>query len=90
MDKYLEKCNRKFVIATLDIPTQYLISQNEVVCFTTDIDRCTKYENRSIAKYIKKDFYISTGMYNLELVILPVFISYEIGIEDVNEEVTNN
>lgn len=81
-NKYLEKVIKKYVIATLDIPTQYLISQNETIMFTTEIDRCTKFLSRNTANYIVENFYSSTGMYSLELVVLPITISYEIIMED--------
>lgn len=87
MERYLEKSNKRYVIATLDNPTQYLISQNDNICFTTDISKCTKLMNRSLATYVRDDFYNKTKWHDYELVILPLVISYEIinEFEDVIE-----
>lgn len=75
--KFLEKKRRKYVIATLDTPTLYLISLNGQYCFTQDIERATKTMTRGISEYIKREFYYNTGV-NFDLVVIPLEITYEL------------
>ena len=76
--KYLEQIDKRYVIATLDYPTRYLISQNNKLCFTTSIARCTKYVSRDIAKFILEDFHTKVETLDTTLIILPLIISYEL------------
>ena len=76
--KYLEHTDKRYVIATLDYPTRYLISQNNKLYFTTSIARCTKYASRDIAKFILEDFHTQVETIGTELIILPLIISYEL------------
>lgn len=82
-EKYLEKKIRKYVIATLDIPTLYLKKtpgKNEYI-FLKDIEYCTKAVNKNIAEQIKDYYYQDTFTNNnfpIDLVVVPLDISYEI------------
>lgn len=82
--KYLEQIDKRYVIATLDYPTRYLISQNNKLCFTTSIARCTKYASRDIAKFILEDFHTQVETIGTELIIIPLIISYELVDESDN------
>lgn len=82
MNKYLESTLCRYVIATLDSPTTYLIFRDENITFTRQISRATKTAGRNTANTIKNEFYAYTGRTDIELVVLPIKISYEI----VNEE----
>lgn len=78
MKNHLENVLDRFVIATLETPTRYLIFKDNNITFTNNIARCTKTVGRTIARTIRDEFYAYTGMTDIELVILPVKISYEI------------
>lgn len=78
MNNYLESTLCRYVIATLDNPTTYLIFKDENITFTKQISRATKTAGRNTANAIKNEFYAYTGRTDIELVILPVKISYEI------------
>lgn len=78
MDNYLESAIDRYVIATLDNPTAYLIFKDENITFTRQISRATKTAGRITANTIKNEFYAYTGRTDIELVVLPIRISYEI------------
>ena len=78
MKNHLENVLDRFVIATLETPTRYLIFKDNNITFTNNIARCTKTVSRTIARTIRDEFYAYTGMTDIELVILPIKISYEI------------
>ena len=78
MKNHLENILDRFVIATLETPTRYLIFKDNNITFTNNIARCTKSASRNTARTIREEFYAYTGMTDIELVILPVRISYEI------------
>ena len=82
MNNYLESTLDRYVIATLDNPTAYLIFKDENITFTKQISRATKAAGRNTAIAIKNEFYAYTGRTDIELVVLPIKISYEI----INEE----
>lgn len=82
MDNYLESTLCRYVIATLDNPTSYLIFKDENISFTKQISRATKTAGRNTANAIKSEFYAYTGMTDIELVVLPIRISYEIVKEE--------
>ena len=82
MDNYLESVLGRYVIATLNNPTTYLVFKDGNISFTKQISRATKTASKTTANSIKKEFYAYTGRTDIDLVILPVKISYEI----VNEE----
>ena len=78
MNNYLESTLDRYVIATLDFPTTYLIFKDENITFTGQISRATKTAGRNTANAIKNEFYAYTGRTDIELVVLPIKISYEI------------
>ena len=78
MDNYLESAIDRYVIATLDNPTAYLVFKDENITFTRQISRATKTAGRITANTIKNEFYAYTGRTDIELVVLPIRISYEI------------
>ena len=78
MNNYLESTLDRYVIATLDTPTNYLIFKDENITFTRQISRATKTVGRVTANTIKNEFYAYTGRTDIELVVLPVRISYEL------------
>lgn len=78
MENYLENVLNRFVIATLETPTKYLVFKDNNITFTKHITKSTKSVSRSTARAIRDEFYAYTGMTDIELVILPIKISYEI------------
>ena len=76
MVKHLEKQVIKYVIATLDTPTEYLITREGKNSLTDNIIRATK----TISKNVAKD--IANGI-NMDLVVIPVEISYSLIDETV-------
>ena len=78
MKNYLEKTLNRYVIATLETPTRYLVFKDNNITFTKHIAKSTKSASKNTARTIKDEFYAYTGMTDIELVILPVKISYEI------------
>ena len=78
MDSYLESVLGRYVIATLSSPTTYLIFKDDNITFTKQISRATKTAGRTTANTIKNEFYAYTGRTDVDLVVLPVKISYEI------------
>lgn len=78
MKDYLESTLYRYVVATLDNPTTYLIFKDENIKFTNQISRATKTVGRTTANSIRNEFYAYTGRTDIELVILPIKISYEI------------
>ena len=86
MNKYLESTLERYVIATLENPTTYLIFKDENITFTRQISRATKTAGRNTANAIKNEFYAYTGRTDIELVVLPIKISYEIVKEENKTE----
>ena len=86
MDNYLESTLCRYVIATLDNPTTYLIFKDENITFTRQISRATKTAGKTTANTIKNEFYAYTGRTDIELVVLPIRISYEIIKEESDIE----
>lgn len=84
MNDYLESTLYRYVIATLDSPTNYLVFKDENITFTKQISRATKTAGKTTANTIKNEFYAYTGRTDIELVILPIRISYEI-VKEENE-----
>ena len=78
MENFLECVLNRCVIATLDNPTRYLIFKDNNITFTNNISRATKTIGKTTAQAIKDDFYRYTGMTDVELVIVPIKISYEL------------
>lgn len=78
--KYIEKVTKKYVIATLDQPTLYLkktLAKNEY-SFVEDIELATKTVSENVMKQILKYFYYDTNLTDLELVVIPITITYAI------------
>lgn len=84
MNNYLESVLDRYVVATLDNPTAYLIFKDDNITFTKQISRATKTAGRNTANTIKNEFYAYTGRTDIELVVLPIRISYEI-LKEENE-----
>lgn len=82
MDNYLEGTLERYVIATLDSPTTYLIFKDDNITFTRQLYRATKTAGRNTANTIKNEFYAYTGRTDIDLVVLPIRITYEIINED--------
>lgn len=82
MEKFLENVLYRYVVATLDNPTQYLVFKDNNISFTKHISKATKTAGKKTAETIKEEFYICTGMTDVNLVILPVVISYELVREE--------
>ena len=84
MNKFIEKEEKKYVIATLDHPTLYLKktpAKSEYI-FTTDISIATKAASMHVAEQIKNYYYCDTGA-NIDLVVIPVMITFEL-IDEAN------
>ena len=79
MKKYLEKEEKKYVIATMDNPTLYLkkTPAKPEYIFTPDISIATKAVSYKVAEQIRKYYYCDTDV-ALDLVIVPVSITYEL------------
>ena len=76
MNRYKEKEVKKYVIADLSQPTNYLKSMKECkYCFIDNIVVATKFVNKSIAQEICNECTRNT---NIDLVVVPVLITYEI------------
>lgn len=82
MINHLESVLDRYVVATLGNPTTYLIFKDDNITFTHQISRATKTAGRTTANAIKSEFYAYTGRTDIDLVILPVKISYEIVKEE--------
>lgn len=85
MENFLEDVLYRYVIATLDNPTQYLVFRDGNITFTKHITNATKTAGKATAQTIKNDFYAYTGRTDIELIILPLKISYELMREEMIE-----
>ena len=83
MENYLESVLNRYVIATLETPTRYLVFKDNNITFTKHISKSTKSASKNTARSIRDEFYSYTGMRDMELVILPIRISYEIIQEEM-------
>ena len=76
MNKYKEKEIKKYVIADLSQPTNYLKSMNDGrYSFIDNVVIATKFVNRYTAQEICNECVRNT---NIDLVVVPVLITYEI------------
>ena len=76
MKKYLEKEIKKYVIADLSQPTNYLHSlRGGRYNFIDNIIVATKFVNKNIAQQICDECSIN---FNIDLVVVPILITYEI------------
>jgi len=77
MDKFLEKKIRRYVIATL---SSSFLARNSVgkTYLFTDIDKATKFKSRSMANNWINYYRQDTNDLELDLLVVPVDISYEL------------
>ena len=76
MNKFKEKELYRYVIADLSQPTNYIMSLRDVkYCFIDNIIKATKFRNKRIAEDICNECIRNT---NIDLVVVPVMITYEI------------
>ena len=76
MNKYKEKEIKKYVIADLSQPTNYLKSMKDGrYSFIDNIVIATKFISKSIAQEICNECIKNT---NIDLVVVPIMITYEI------------
>ena len=76
MNRYLEKEIKKYVIADLSQPTNYLKSMKDGrYSFIDNVVIATKFVNRYTAQEICNECIRNT---NIDLVVVPVLITYEI------------
>lgn len=79
MKKYKEKELKKYVIADLSQPTNYIVSQrNGNYCFIDNIIAATKFVSKNTANQICNECIQNT---HIDLVVVPIQITYEI-LED--------
>lgn len=86
MNNYLESILDRYVIATLDSPTTYLIFKDDNISFTKHLSKATKTTGKKTAQEIKNEFYMYTGRMDIELVVVPIRIYYELVKEDPMSE----
>lgn len=77
MNRFLEKKIRKYVIATLSSSFLSRNSVNKTYLFT-DIDKATKFNSRKMARTWIDYYRLDTHDLELDLVVIPVDISYEL------------
>jgi len=84
MERYMEKKIRKYVIATFGTPTLYLkkVPSKKEYIFSEDIEIATKAMSQKVAEEIKNYYYEDMG-YDIEVVVVPVEITYEL-IDETN------
>ena len=76
MNRYKEKELKKYVIADLSCPTNYLHSLREGrYNFIDNIIVATKFVNQNIAQQICNE---CIRNFNIDLVVVPIVITYEI------------
>lgn len=76
MNRYKEKELKKYVIADLSCPTNYLHSLREgKYNFIDNIVAGTKFVNKNIAQQICDE---CIRNFNIDLVVVPIIITYEI------------
>ena len=76
MNRFIEKELYRYVIADLSQPTNYIMSLRDAkYCFIDNIIKATKFRNKRIAEDICNECIRNT---NLDLVVVPVMITYEI------------
>jgi len=76
MERYKEKELYRYVIADLSQPTNYIMSLRDAkYCFIDNIIKATKFRNKRIAEDICNECIRNT---DIDLVVVPVMITYEI------------
>ena len=85
MDKFLESKVRRYVIATL---SSSFLGRNVLkgTYYFTDIERATKYKSKTMANNYISYYRRDTKDFELDLVVIPVDISYELIQEDFDAE----
>lgn len=79
MKEITELVLNKYVIATFDNPTQYLVSEHfGKYSFTDNIQTATKTNSKKLANDVKNYFYQDTKLTDMELVVLPIKIEYKL------------
>jgi hypothetical protein len=76
MNRFKEKELKRYVIADLSQPTNYIMSKrNGNYCFIDNISVATKFVSKKTANSICNECVRNTG---IDLVVVPVMITYEI------------
>lgn len=76
MNRFKEKEQKKYIIADLSQPTNYLRSLREGrYCFVDNIIASTKFVNKNVAQSICNECMRNL---NIDLVVVPIAITYEI------------
>lgn len=76
MNRFKEKELYRYVIADLSQPTNYIMSLRDAnYCLIDNIITATKFRNKRVADDICKECIRNT---NLDLVVIPLMITYEI------------
>ena len=76
MNKYKEKEIKKYVIADLSQPTNYLKTMRDgKYCFIDNVVIATKFVSKITAQEICNECIKNT---NIDLVVVPIMITYEI------------
>lgn len=80
MKEYLEKSCTKYVVATFDNPTNYVMVRGlGCYSFIDNIVHASKYTNRDAANETCNEL---SNRYNIDLVVVPVRIDYVLLEED--------
>jgi hypothetical protein len=82
-NRYLEKKKKLFVIASMG--SQYLMRKNNVYYFVDDIEIALKFKSRNMAKEYVNYYKSDLGDGALEVVIVPLEVSYELIDESIDE-----
>ena len=83
MNRYKEKEIKKYVIADLSCPTNYLHSlRNGRYNLIDNIIVSTKFVNKNIAQQICNECSVN---FNMDLVVVPILVTYEIIDERSNK-----
>ena len=82
--KHLEKKIRKYIIITVSHPFTYMYKKPacQEYTFFKDIEKATKFLNRKDADETILMYYRFTNDTELDLVVIPVDITYELIEED--------
>lgn len=79
---YIEKQTTKYVIATMDGKYLKKTPAKKEYYFVDDIELATKAMTKKMINTILDYYYMDTGL-NIELVIIPVNITYELVDETI-------
>lgn len=74
MIEHLEKSKKRYVIATFDNPTNYVVAKgNATYMFIDNIEVASKFVNHRDAYEVRNDL---VKKYNIDLVVLPMRMDY--------------